>query len=215
MRKIVSLSDMKTYLGVVGTGDDTFLTSQIELITEAMELYCRRIFNATDFIQTFYNDRCALKDSLELFYFPIISVSGIEEDGIELPSQYYYFHKPTGLILMSTSRYFFGGQGNTVVSFRAGYEDADMPPTLKQIVYDLVGERYNKKKSGVNLSFGSDVQRVSIPGAISIDFDYSLNNNDRKNAFGNILGSQLNVLDYFRSERAIIGGSKVSFIEEA
>ena len=76
-----------------------------------------------------------------------------------------------------------------------------------------MGERYNKKSSGVDLNFGSDVQRVSIPGAISIDFDYSLSNNERKSAYGVILGSNSNILDDWRSERSVIGSGKLEYVE--
>lgn len=213
MRKIVSLAEMKTYLGINNTDDDVWLTMQLELITETIELYCRRIFNATNFIQTFYSTDYPVSGQIMLSQYPVISLTSIVE-GVSpaLAADTYTIHKPTGIIRRRTSGFFFG-QSVTAIAYRAGFEDAEMPLTLKSSVYDLVSERYNKRKSGVNLSFGSDVQRVSIPGAISIDFDYSLNNNDRQNSFGLILGSQLNVLDFFRSERAIVGSSKLEYNE--
>ena len=87
-----------------------------------------------------------------------------------------------------------------------------MPTTIQYVVKAIVEERYNKKLSGVSLNFGSDVQRISIPGTISIDFDYTLTSNDRVNAFGNLLGSYLNLLDFYRSERAILGASRLNYV---
>ena len=88
-----------------------------------------------------------------------------------------------------------------------------MPLTLKSAIKSIVATRYNKYVAGVGLNFGSDVQRISIPGAISIDFDYTLQNNERKTAFGALLGDQINVIDYFRSERAVIGSGTIENVE--
>jgi hypothetical protein len=120
-------------------------------------------------------------------------------------------HGPSGRIIKTDGTYFFGAE-ETVILYDAGYET--LPSTIQSVLDSVVQERYNKNTSGVDLNFGSDVQRISIPGAISIDFDYSLNNNDRKSAFGVILGANLNILDPYRSERAILGESKLIYVEE-
>jgi len=76
----------------------------------------------------------------------------------------------------------------------------------------LVKERYNKHTSGIDLDFGSDIQSISIPGTISVAYDYSLQNNERKTAFGAILGNYVNTLDYFRSERPLIGSVRLEYV---
>jgi hypothetical protein len=144
---------------------------------------------------------------MELFHFPLVSVTSIVEDGSTLSPSEYRVHLPTGIILKEDG-FFYAKQ--TVVTYSAGF--ATLPSPVKSVVTSVVEERYNKKSSGVNLNFGSDVQRISIPGAISIDFDYSLSNNDRKTPFGLILGNHLNVLDHYRSERAIAGSGKLVYI---
>jgi len=93
----------------------------------------------------------------------------------------------------------------------AGY--ATIPTIILTVLDSLVQERYNKKVAGVDLNFGSDVQRVSIPGTISIDFDYSLSNNERKSSYGSIIGSYANILDDWRSERSVVGNSTLQFVE--
>jgi hypothetical protein len=74
-------------------------------------------------------------------------------------------------------------------------------------MYELIEERYNKKVAGVALNFGSDVQRLSVPGVMSIDFDYTLQNNERDSKFGMFIKGYANVLDSFRSERSILADS--------
>lgn len=205
-----TLAEVKARLNISGTTDDTFLTAQITLISDTIEAYCRRVFNETDYIQTFYQDDYAPTALMELFHWPLTDVASIEEDDEVLDTDNYRIHKPSGRITRMDSSSFFRAE-ETVVTYSAGY--AAVPSIILSVLDSIVQERYNKKISGVNLNFGSDVQRISIPGAISIDFDYSLNNNDRKNDFGVILGNNLNLLDQYRSERAVLGNSKLVYVE--
>lgn len=207
---LATLAEVKARLNISGTTDDAFLTTQIAMISDTIEAYCRRVFTETDYIQTFYRGDYTPAAILELFHFPLTAVASIEEDSVVLDTANYRIHKPTGRITRTDCNAFFRAE-ETVISYTAGFED--IPSIILAVLDSLVQERYNKKTSGVNLNFGSDVQSISIPGAISIDFDYSLNNNDRKSDFGAILGSNLNLLDQFRSERAILGDSKLTYIE--
>jgi len=96
------------------------------------------------------------------------------------------------------------------VEYTAGY--SDIPSVIEDVVFNVVEQRYNKKASGVALSFGNDVQRVSIPGVMSVDFDYTLQANERQSKYGMILGNYGNVLDPWRSERALIGEIKDNYV---
>lgn len=208
---LVSLADMKTYLGISGTTYDNFLTEQLTLVSDAIEAYTKRKFAQATWEEVLYSSDYAFNGKFKTYHFPIISVTSIldQDDVAIVGADDYRIHKPTGTITRK-SGYFFGTE-ETKIRYVAGY--ATIPPLIQAAVKSLVSERYNKKVSGVDLNFGSDVQRISIPGAIAIDFDYSLQNNDRATAFGGILGSQLNNIDYFRSERALIGSTKLTYIE--
>lgn len=205
---LVSLDDVKASLGIASnnTSKDDFLTGQINLISEVVESYCRRKFELATYVQTFYEDDYRPSPTLQTFHYPVIpdSVSATL-DGEVLDG--FRVHYPTGT-LTRRDGFFYGEL--TEITYDAGYET--IPLAIQEVVKSLVTERYNKSQAGVNLSFGSDVQRVSIPGAISIDFDYTLTNNDRSTGFGVILGNYVNVLDAYRSERAIIGDSKLSYV---
>jgi hypothetical protein len=215
---LVSLADMKSYLGITGTDYDVFLTQQITLISEAIELYCNRKFESATYTQSYYRDEY-LKEysptSVTLYHFPISVINSIIEktDNSDPGTAVndYRLNKPTGIVFTIDGNRFFNNGSIVEVEYVAGY--ATIPATIQSVVYALVSERYNKKINGIDLDFGADVQRISIPGTISVDFDYSLSNNDRKTPFGVILGSHVNVLDYYRSDRRIVGDVRLSYVD--
>lgn len=206
---LVTLAEAKTYLNIPASdvSNNSFLNQQLQVISDAVEGYCGRKFSQATYTQTFqFEDYSRYPQELELFMYPIVSITSLEEDGIAVAD--YRLHSPTGTLIRKEG--FFQTGEELEVVYVAGY--AVIPSLVKQVCYNVIEERYNKKKSGVSLNFGSDVQRISIPGTISIDFDYTLTQNERKNAFGSILGNNLNVLDKFRSERAIVGSGKLNYV---
>lgn len=205
-----TLENVKDRLGITGSDSDSFLTNQIQLISDVIEAYCRRKFSDSNWVQTFYKEDLPRVNYLTLFHFPAISVLSVTIDDEVLDSANYRVNKPLGLIRRTDGGCLYGDE--IVVEYRAGYES--IPTPILAVLDALVGERYNKKKAGVDLNFGADVQRISIPGAISIDFDYSLSNNERKSAYGTILGNYANVLDDWRSERAVLGSGTITYVEE-
>lgn len=205
-----TLDNIKERIGITVDTYDTFLTTQINLVSDTIEAYCRRKFITADYIQTFYKDENQPFRMMALFHYPVSEITSIEEDGVELDEDTYRLHKPTGLITRPRSSFFYADE--TIVTYTAGADEA--PSLILSVLDTIILERYNKETSGVGLNFGSDVQRISIPGAISIDFDYTLNNNERKSAFGSILGNNLNILDQFRSDRAVLGKNTLEYVEE-
>lgn len=204
-----TLVNVKTRLGITTTDDDVFLQAQVNLVSDTIEAYCRRKFLASNWVQTFYRGDYRPSYLVELFYFPLVSVASIVEDTVTLDPSLYRIHKPTSRIISKTHGFFWADE--TVITFNAGF--ASTPTPVLSVLDSIVNERYTKKKSGVDLNFGNDVQRISIPGAISIDFDYTLTTDDRTDPFGIILGNNLNILDKYRSERAVVGDGKMEYIE--
>ena len=205
-----TLSNVKSRLGITTSDDDTFLTNQITLVSDVIEAYCRRSFSQANWIQTFYKDDLKNINELTLYHYPVSAVTDLTVDNEVLDvNTDIRVHKPTGIVRRIDFSKFYGDV--IVVEYTAGY--SSIPTPILSVLDAIVGERYNKKKSGVDLNFGSDVQRLSIPGAISIDFNYSLANNERKSAFGVILGNHANVLDNYRSERAVVGSGTLQYVE--
>lgn len=207
-----TLSNVKSRLNITSTQYDTFLTAQITLVSDTIEMYLRRKVKSQTWIQHFYRtdyQRCLM---MQLFCYPVSAVASIVEDGVTLDAANYRLHKPTGSIVRLDNMPFYAAV-ETIVTYTAGW--AAVPTPILSVLDSVVQERYNKQTSGVDLNFGSDVQRIAIPGSISIDFDFSLKNNKRGSYFGDILGSNLNVLDQYRSERAILGESKIVYLDQA
>jgi hypothetical protein len=207
-----TLANVKSRLNITTNQYDTFLTGQITLVSDAIEAYLRRKVKSQTFHQHFYCSDYSKALLMQLFCYPVSAISSIVEDGITLDPANYRLHKPTGSVLRTDHQGFFYAT-ETIVTYTAGW--ATVPSPILSVLDSIVQERYNKNSSGVDLNFGSDVQRIAIPGSISIDFDYTLNNNDRKSYFGVILGNNLNILDQYRSERSILGNSKLIYLDEA
>jgi hypothetical protein len=202
---------MKSYLGVTTTDYDTFLAEQLGVISEAVENYCGRIFAEDTYTQTFYSDeRTAPEKYLYLFHYPVSSLTSVEINEVDISDRVRLQGK-TGKITSHPIPFFARYEEELVVVYTAGY--STIPLTIQSVVKSLVEERYNKKVAGLDLNFGRDVQSISIPGTINVAFDYTLQANDRKNAFGILLGDYTNVLDFYRSERVLVGEIGTNYVE--
>jgi len=218
---LVSLADLKDYLGIVDNSQDTYLNGEIALFDETVLNYCNRVFEQTTVTETIYYDD--FKDSMEhyLYHHPVISITSITEkhpDNSDVVTTNYRLNKRVGKIEITDSDFYqrsFLFQNYNVgarleIVYEAGY--ATVPLEIQEAIKSLIQARYNKKQSGVDLNFGNNVQRMSIPGVMSIDFDYTLNNNERKNKYGMLLGDYLNVFDNYRSERTLIGERSEAYL---
>lgn len=208
---LIDLDTIKEFLGIEVDTYDSFLTAQEEIISQSVEGYCGRKFLEASYVQTFYaEDYPGQCKDLPTFHYPILTVSSIERDTVDI-SEDVRVHKETGNLHNRKGFFYHKFNEQLVVEYTAGLEE--LPAPVSSVILSLIEERYNKKKNGVSLNFGSDVQSISIPGTISIAFDYSLQANERKTAYGTILGNFINVLDAYRSERVIVGSGKLAYVE--
>lgn len=217
---LVTLDDAKTFIGEEGVDYDDYLTQQIQMISDAIEGYCSRSFESRIWIQTWHrNDFDFLTKKLPVYHFPVKELTFFKEADTEaalagvdpIPTGEYRLHKPTGFVTRDCGRV-ISDYRVFQMKYTAGYDV--IPSTIQHVVFSLILEAYNRKKSGVALSFGSDIQSIAIPGVISVQFDYTLSANERVNTYGTILGSYLNVLDPWRSDRAITGNGTLEYVEE-
>lgn len=226
---LLTLTEIKDYLGETTTDHDAFLNQQNDLFSSAIENYCGRKFVDTSYTQTLYYSDFAADVGISriyLYHYPFTTITAIRAisrvNGIDtttvLTSEDYRSQDKKGSIQRTcegrpVNWFVYDGlstNGRYEIDFNAGYTDT--PLEIKDAMLSLIEERYNRKKSGIALNFGNDVQNISIPGTISIAFDYTLQNNERKNKFGVLLGSYLNVFDFWRSERALIGEIKENYV---
>lgn len=218
---LITLNEIKDYLGIdpLNTDNDAYLNSEIVLFSNAIENYCNRKFEIDSYTETFYKEDFQLKKEYLLYHFPIVDVLNVVEKDNDGFSQNltYRVNKRLGNLVNTVdgvSKYFFqntGKDGFIDIIYTAGY--ATIPSEIKECISSLIQGRFNKKESGIDFNFGNNVQRVNIPGVMGIDFDYTLATNDRKNRFGMILGDWQNVLDFYVSERTLIGESNIKYLE--
>ena len=214
---LVTLAEAKTYLGISATTHDTWMTDQLQMLSDTVEAYCGRKFESASYAQTYYQDmHNPTSKEICTYHYPIVTLTSIAEI-TDVPDPLsttltvdvdYRYQKPLGKITNVMCWFRYGRR--VLVTYTAGY--ATIPSPIKHVIYCLIEERYNKKLNNIGLNFGSDVQSISIPGTISIAFDYSLQSNERKYAYGMTLGNYVNILDTWRSERKVIGDIKEVYL---
>jgi hypothetical protein len=216
---LVSLEDMKAYLGITDTSEDDYLNAELTMFTEAIENYCNRKFEVTSYIERIYHRDFYNERDHYLYHYPVSAITTAtekakDEDDSVLAT---LVNKRTGkLNILDDCEYMTqlfvntGSNGYMDIVYDAGY--ATVPLEVQEAVKQLVQARYNKKTSGVDFNFGSNVQRISVPGVIGIDFDYTLSTNERTNKYGMILGDYQNVFDNYRSERTIVGDTDIKYL---
>ena len=202
---MITLDEIKSILGITNTDHDSFLTHWIGVVSNAIEEYCGRPFSRKTYTETFYRDDWY--NSLNTYYYPIESVISIEDkDGKDIKN-IFRVHKPTGTLKMLERIKW----DEISVVYVAGKND--LPPVVKEVLVSIIREKYNRSQSGIDLNFGSDVQRVSIAGSLSVDFDYSLENNSSTNDLGMILGNYKNMLNPYVTAKRVINTQVKHYVE--
>jgi len=217
---LVTLDQFKDANGITGYDQDDFLTAQLELVSDAVEVYCSRLFASDDYIETFYKEDMIdnVKKPITLFNFPVTAITSVverydETDMTGTTITGYRYHSPTGILTKNFGENFFCNGRILEVTYTGGY--TAIPSIVKYVINSIVQERYNKKINGIDVNFGSSVQRVSLSGVGSIDFDYSLESNQQKSHLGQVLGDYRNMLDPYRSERVLPLPGRLAYVAEA
>lgn len=206
---LVSLDDIQTYLGLTDSElneYEDFLVQQEKFLSSTVQNYCGRLFSTpANWKQTFYLsdfDNTNRVKEIFLYHYPVNSITEIKEGDETITD---YRMQSDGRIVRTDGyenrKYWFLDDNKLEVTYNAGY--AATPDEVALVILNLIEERYNKKKAGINVNFGNNVQSVAIPGVMNIQFDYTLQSNERSVRFGMILGDWVNVLDHFRTERVL------------
>ena len=218
---LVTLDEMKDHLGITDNTYDDFLTEQLTLMSSVVENYCKRQFKRQNYTQEFLREDFNREfiGELYLYHYPLNSIisfqitddEDVDNSEAEDVGFLYRFFEATGLVRsIRRSDMFSSSHSKLVISYNAGY--SIIPPEITYVVKTLVEQQYNKKTAGISLDFGSDVQGVTIPGTIQVQYDFTLDNNSSAKAFGAILGNTTNILDMFRSERKMIGTFREGYV---
>ena len=157
---LTSTANVKTYMGISGTDDDTLIGQLVSRASNAIENFCNRIFASTAYTEYHDGDGCA---RIILDHRPIISVTTIHDDldrtfaaSSLIAASDYITRDDEGIVewlsgnatFPSTAAYFYDGQLNVKVVYTAGY--ATIPDAVEQACIMMVAAMYNRGKQGAD-----------------------------------------------------------------
>lgn len=203
---MITLAEIKTILGVSDATQDAFLTHWIAVVSNAIEEFCGRSFSQKNYKEIFYRNDWPMSN-LRTYHYPIVAITSIKDQDGNNILPHFRVHRPTGSLDMIQRL----SWDEIEVEYSAG--NNELPPIVKEVLVSIIKEKYNRSQSGIDLNFGADVQRVSIAGSLSVDFDYSLENNSSKNDLGMILGNYKNMLNPYVSAKRVINTQVKHYVE--
>jgi hypothetical protein len=122
-RDLVSLADLKIDLGISTDADDAYLQRAISRASEAIELYCGRIF-AVETLKEEYAYGYG-RSGLRTSRFPVISVTSIEAGGRTLMDGEDYRLDAVAGRIATMGGAWFGGP--LVIEYTAGFNPIPLP----------------------------------------------------------------------------------------
>lgn len=156
---LVSLNEVKGYLGVTGNAQDPWLVQQISAVTQAVEGYLRRTLRPETVEETFWN----VKSTLVLSRWPIVSVVSVTEAGQALTAGTdFRAEVRTGMLFRFSSGERCDWAPNTVVRYSAGY--VAVPALVKEACYLAV------KAAQEGLEREAGVKSERLEGAASMSY---------------------------------------------
>ena len=130
---LVTLSELKTFLGITDDSQDTVLQIYVDSANVFVKKYCERDLEETSYLREQYDGSGTAE--LVLRQYPLISVEGVWVEGDELDEStdntdqdgWYIYKEETGILRHRL--YWDRARGNIEVSYTAGYET--VPSDLK------------------------------------------------------------------------------------
>ena len=153
-------TQIKAYLNISGSDDDTLFAALAGRATEAVQKYCGRDFTSTTYTE--YYDGGGFS-KLVLDHRPIVSVASVYDDRDRawavsslIAATDYLTRDNAGIVewlssssaFPSTSAYFADGQLNVKITYTAGY--ASIPDAVVQASIMLVAVLYHRGQQGAD-----------------------------------------------------------------
>ena len=158
---LVSLSDVKEYLGITSNDYDDMLTSISNGVTEYFEGYCHRSFSAVSTHIQWWSIADDVTDTVRCEYTPIVSFIELSDDGDEVDEDDYYVDTESGLVRLKDGTYFTKGVSTVCASYTHGYSSvpADVELAAKVAIAALF---YRRRSHGmVSARLGDFAYKVS------------------------------------------------------
>ncbi len=144
---LVTLAEIKTYMGITGSGEDALLTIFQEAVEQQILNYCDVEFTPTIVTNEIHDGSRA--DIIVPENIPIISVESVVfsvrpdgSEGTELVAEDEYYFDENAITLVNQVTPFY--RGNVRVDYTHGY--ATVPADVKLAVYEAVKANYQRRK---------------------------------------------------------------------
>lgn len=146
---LVTLAEVKTFLGITGTDSDSLLEMLINQATDYLETRCDRRFADTTYTEQVYDGNGNVE--LVLKQFPVITFTKLEKNTAynnsdnweEIDSEDYWVDETEGIITRVVN--FRKGKQNYRATYKAGYET--IPYDLQYMAMSMISDVYNRRKN--------------------------------------------------------------------
>lgn len=182
---MLSLEIVKTFLAIDSENleFDDLLAEDILLVTDAINLYCARTLNLAN-----HNLQILLREAESTIFipnYPLKEVDSVTVDGLD---QVYSF-LGNGTLLAKSSF----PKGTLEINYESGYDEADLPPILKNVFLGIMKKRHTRRVDGVDVDDTEDVSSIAITGVMSVKY-----NNSKDNSENIYLEGYERILDRFK-----------------
>lgn len=153
---LTTLAKAKSWLGITDSSQDAVIRTQITVASQMIVAYLSHPVIASEFDE-FYdgNDKAILVPR----YSPVLSVSSIEVDDVEIPATAITF---TPTMIRLKARTFRRGTQNVRVAYTAGYDP--VPTVVEQaVLFTIQGLRSSQ-------SIDPNITSESVPGTYSANY---------------------------------------------
>lgn len=175
-----SLNDVKAYLTITDTSNDTLLTSLIEYATSEIETYTRRRFYATNETRYFNPILCVLNYRTLMLDEDLSTVITVTNgDGTVFSTSDYIVESPNyspywGITLKASSgkswTWVTDPENSVSVNGSWGYNNGTIPPSnIKLAAIRIAVWRYKQKDAPFNTMSFPDQNMVIVPASIPAD----------------------------------------------
>lgn len=143
MADLTTLENLKGWLGITTTDDDTLLTRLIGSASEFIQTWLNRSFASQA-----YNEARDGTGTNRLVFgdYPVTAVSSVVVNGLAIPLSA-GFGQPgynfDSIRLMLTGYVFSRGTGNVLISYTAGFPET--PKEIEQACIELISLRYKER----------------------------------------------------------------------
>ena len=199
-----TLSDVKDYLGVTDTDDDSRLTLLIAWTEELIHMYLGRNLNETSYTQTAYKPATEL---IQLDNYPVASLTSVTIDDVVETLTDFDLVTDIGAVHGD----FILGEVISIV-YTGGY--ATIPPLIIEVFYQVVEDSYNEYKG----TSDDEVKDVTLFDFAKVSYDTSTAGGARSINYSGIeskghvpaqLQDYLGVLDMYKSNVVLLNGEGV------